>query len=138
MESDAFLLAKALVTAMPAAWLTLGVLDNIIHPSVNRNDVARVLALEAVEGWPEVKQQVGHRAITKPMVGRIVFSFVLLGELLATALLWAGSIWFFLAWLGTADACANDRDLHQGPSAPNAAWRSNAAASSINVARRSA
>ena len=82
---------KAFITALPGAWIALGACDNVRFPSINRDDVARVLALEALADVPEIKARVAQRAITSPRVVRTLFAAVVLAECLAALLLMAGS-----------------------------------------------
>ena len=103
MELDVFLLVQSLVVAMPAAWLTLGALDNILHSAINRDDIARVLALEALREWPEVEARVGHRAITNERTVRCLFILVVIAECAASILLWIGAAGLALAFFGLAD-----------------------------------
>ncbi len=103
MDSGILVLVQAFVVALPAAWLTLGALDNIFHPSINRDDVARVLALEALEEWPEVRDRVGHRAVTGARTVRILFALAVFAECVASLLLWAGAAGLALAFFGAVD-----------------------------------
>jgi predicted small integral membrane protein len=92
VEDPILLLARALLTALPAAWLSLGVLDNILYPEINRDEVARVLRLESLAHHPEVLKKVARRRIDNPAVVRRIFRTIVLWELVTAALLWAGSI----------------------------------------------
>ncbi len=103
MDSGVLVLVQAFVMALPAAWLSLGALDNIFHPSINRDEVARVLALEALEDWPEVRAEVGHRAVTDAGAVRIVFALAVFAECVASLLLWAGAACLTLAFFGAVD-----------------------------------
>ena len=103
MELDILVLVQSAAVALPAAWLSLGTLDNILHPGINRGDVARVLALEALRDWPDVRARVGHRAITNERTVRRVFLLVVTAECVASIVLWAGAVHLGLAFLGLAD-----------------------------------
>ncbi|MDE0045830.1 MAG: DUF2165 family protein [bacterium] len=103
MELHIFVLVQAVVVALPAAWLSLGALDNILHSAINRDDVARVLALEALREWPDVRARVGHRAITNERTVRLLFILVVIAECAASILLWIGAISLGLAFVGLAD-----------------------------------
>ncbi len=103
MELHVFVLVQTVVVLLPAAWLSLGALDNIIHYSINRDDVARVLALEALREWPDVQGRVGHRAITNPGTVRCLFVLVVLAECATSVLLWIGAVHLGLAFFGLAD-----------------------------------
>lgn len=92
MEDSFSIVIKALVCALPGAWLALGVLDNLRYPDINRSEVARVLRLEALDEWPEVRARVGHRRIENATVIRAAFVLIVLAELSASCLLLAGAI----------------------------------------------
>ena len=97
-------IVRALLCLMPAAWLTMGVLDNILHPSINRGDVARVLRLGALEEYPEVYALVSHRRIDNPVVVTWLFRLIVLAELIATILLWLATLALFAAAFGRIDS----------------------------------
>lgn len=103
MEFDIFVLVQSVVVALPAAWLTLGALDNILHPQINRDDVARVLALEALREWPDVRERVGYRAITNGRTVRRLFILIVIAECAVSILLWIGAVCLGLAFFGLAD-----------------------------------
>lgn len=96
-------LARCLLVAMPAAWLTLGVLDNIRYPAINRDDVGRVLSMAALDDHPEVAALVGHRRITHPAAVIWCFRLIVFGELLATLLLWCAVAALAADALGVAE-----------------------------------
>ncbi len=103
MEFQLFVLVQSVVVALPAAWLSLGTLDNILHSRINRDDVSRVLALEALREWPDVRARVGHRAITNERTVRRLFLLVVIAECAASILLWIGAVSLGLAFFGLAD-----------------------------------
>lgn len=103
MDSGILVAVQAFAAALPAAWLSLGALDNMFHPSINRDEMARVLAMEFLEDWPEVKAEVGHRAVTDARVVRVLFALAVFAECAASLLLWAGAACLALAFLGEAD-----------------------------------
>ncbi len=92
MDETFFVVAKALLCLLPGVWLALGVLDNLRYPDINREDVARVLRLEALKEWPEVMAHVAHRRVDNPTLVRIVFALIVTGELTATVLLLIGGV----------------------------------------------
>ena len=92
MADTQILVIQIVLTALPAAWTGLGVLDNIRHPDINRDDVARVLRLDCLEDWPEVRARVGHRRIDDPRAVRFIFALIVVAELLAAVLLGAGAL----------------------------------------------
>ena len=92
MADTQFLVIQIVLTALPAAWMMLGVLDNIRYPDINRNDVSRVLRLDSLEEWPEVYARVSHRRITDPRAVRFIFGLIVFAECLAAVLLSAGAI----------------------------------------------
>ena len=100
MGSEGLILVKALIALMPGACLALGALDNILHPAINRDDVARVLALEALNEYPEIKARLNHRAITDQRVVWRLFAGLVAAETVASLLLLAGSVGLALSLLG--------------------------------------
>ncbi len=84
------LVIQTVLTALPAGWMALGVLDNIRYPDINRDAVAEVLRMDALADWPEVKARVGHRSIDNPRTIRFLFGIIVVVELTATLLLSAG------------------------------------------------
>lgn len=101
--TETLLVVQILVTAMLAAWLSLGVIDNILHPSINRDDVAKVLALEALKDVPDIQAKVAHRAITDPKVIRMLFAVMVSAEVLVCLILWAGAASLAGALFGLGD-----------------------------------
>ena len=99
MADLVFYVLRCILVALPAAWLSLGVLDNILHPAINRDEVARVLAMASLSDYPEVEACVVHRRIGNTAVTLWLFRLIVVGELAATFLLWlaaaalAGAAW---------------------------------------------
>jgi len=79
---------RCVIVALPAAWLTLGVLDNILYPSINRDAVTDVLGMTALADYPKVEARVGHRRLTSSRLVVWLFRLIVAGELAATLLLW--------------------------------------------------
>ena len=83
--------AQAISVALIAAWLTIGVSDNIRHPDMNRAITAEVLAMGRMQReYPSDYARVAHRAVTDPVAHNRAFRLVVLVELTGTALLWIG------------------------------------------------
>ncbi|MEL6464652.1 MAG: DUF2165 domain-containing protein [Pseudomonadota bacterium] len=94
--------AQALATGIVAAWLTLGVRDNILHPSVNETYTAEVLEMSRMKAdYPDAFAHVAHRAITDRRLQYVAFRLVVVAELVATLVLWAGAIGLVMALVGT-------------------------------------
>lgn len=94
--------AQTLGTGLVAAWLTLGVRDNILHPSVNETYTAEVMAMTQMrDEYPDAFAQVAHRAITSRQVQQWVFRLVVGAELVTTLVLWAGVVALLMAIVGT-------------------------------------
>jgi predicted small integral membrane protein len=97
-------LFETVLVAIPGLWMAFGVADNIRHPEVNRADVARVLRMEALDDWPDVKAEVGHRRIDNPAVLRLFFGIIVMAESLAAILLLAGAAALGALTLGLVQA----------------------------------
>lgn len=100
---DMTLLAQTVSLALPAAWLTLGVRDNILHPSVNETYTAQVFTMERMAAdFPEEYTRVAHRSITNRKTQRGAFYLVVLAEAVTTIVLWIGVACLVAALLGRA------------------------------------
>ena len=100
----AILVAQICSTASLAAWLTTGVRDNIFKPMLNETYTAEVLSMARMrDEYPEAFAEVAHRAITDSKLQRVAFYLVVSVELLATILLWIGTIALLMALVGTAE-----------------------------------
>ena len=100
---DITLLAQAVSLALPAAWLTTGVRDNILYPSVNETYTAQVFTMERMEAeYPEEYARVAHRAIHSRGVQKAAFRLVVVAEVLTTLVMWAGVIALVMALIGHA------------------------------------
>lgn len=88
---DMTLLAQTVSLALPAAWLTLGVRDNILHPSVNETLTAQVFTFARMkDAYPEIYARFMHRSIHNRRSQRAAFVLVILVELLTVLILWLG------------------------------------------------
>ncbi|WP_299502190.1 DUF2165 domain-containing protein [uncultured Roseobacter sp.] len=97
------LLAQAIATGLIASWLTLGLRDNLLYPSVNETYTAEVLAMTRMrETYPDAFKEVAHRAISDRKLQRGAFRLVILVEGIACALLWVGTIGLLMGSTGTA------------------------------------
>ena len=96
------LLAQTVSLALPAAWLTLGVRDNILYPSVNETYTAQVFTMERMEAdYPDEYARVAHRSIQSRKLHKAAFGLVVAAELLTTLVLWAGVACLLLSIFGS-------------------------------------
>ena len=101
----ALLVAQIVATGALAGWLTTGVRDNILFPSLNETYTAEVLEIARMrEEYPEAYKEVAHRAITDRRLQVWAFRLVVLAELSATILLWTGVIALVMALAGAMAA----------------------------------
>lgn len=99
------LAAQALCTSLIAAWLTLGVRDNILHPSVNETYTTEVMAmLRMRDEYPDAFASVAHRAVTDRRIQQLAFRLVVAAEFLAALVLWVGVIALMMGIAGTVSA----------------------------------
>ena len=97
------LLAQSVSILSLAAWLTLGLRDNLLYPSLNGSITAEVMAMTRMEReFPAEFQQVAHRAIRNEKTQKLAFRFVLLAELATVILLWLGTTALVLSLFGAA------------------------------------
>lgn len=102
MES-AVLLAQTMATGLIAAWLSLGLRDNLLYPSVNETYTAQVLAMTRMQAeYPNEFQHVAHRAITDRRLQSLAFRLVVVAEGITCLLLWIGTIGLVMGIAGTA------------------------------------
>ncbi|WP_299722726.1 DUF2165 domain-containing protein [uncultured Tateyamaria sp.] len=117
------LAAQALCTSLIAAWLTLGVRDNILHPSVNETYTAEVMEMTRLRSeYPDAFASLAHRAITNRRVQQLAFRLVVGVELVATLVLWAGVITLLMAIAGTTSAEAGRSIAMSGAMMFTAVW----------------
>ncbi len=101
----AILFAQLVTTTALAGWLTTGVRDNLLYPSLNETYTAEVLEITRMrEEYPEAYEKVAHRAITDRRLQLWAFRLVVAAELTATVLLWIGTLALLLALPGAIDA----------------------------------
>ena len=109
MADSVLLIAQMVSVLLLAAWLTLGLRDNILHPDLNAQITADVMAMTRMEHeFPDQFQLVAHRAIRDSRVQTLAFRLVLVAESVAMVLLWlgAGAIALSLAGSGGGTALA--------------------------------
>jgi predicted small integral membrane protein len=88
-----------------AAWLSTGVYDNIAYPENNEDFTAEVMSMTRMRNeYPEHFARVSHRAITRRGTQKLAFRIVVLAELAACLVLWAGVGALTLALFGATDA----------------------------------
>lgn len=97
----ALLLAQLVTTGALACWLTVGVRDNLLHPSMNENYTAEVMEMTRLrQDYPAEYEQVAHRAITDRRIQTVAFRAIVAAELIATLLLWVGTLALLAAFFG--------------------------------------
>ena len=97
------LLGQALLTAIPAAWIGIGVIENIRFPPVNGDLVTMVMRMDRVrEERPEIYEKVKGNRIESPRIHSLSYAAIVGFELLATALLGLGALLLVLAAFGAA------------------------------------
>lgn len=94
----------ALNLAFMAAWLTVGALENLIHPFLNEAFTAQVMDMERMRlHYPEAYGHVAYRRMANPRIRRVLFSLIVTFELIAAAALWFGVGTMAAAVLGFAE-----------------------------------
>ena len=98
------IVAQTCLTAYLAAWLLLGVRDNILHPSMNGLFTTEVMELTRLrEAYPEAYALIEGRRVTNRPLHRSAFVFIVVCEVLVCLLLWGAVVWMALALFGVAD-----------------------------------
>ena len=115
--------AQTLATGLIAAWLTLGVRDNLLHPSVNEVYTAEVMEMTRMrDEYPDAFAPVAHRAVTDRRLQLLAFRAVVAAELVATLLLWAGVVGLLMALMGTGTVAGGRCIARIGALAVTAVW----------------
>lgn len=97
----------AVLTALPSAWLTVGVRDNILHPNLNEAFTAEVVSMARMQrDYPESYALVGHRAITARRTQVFLFRLIVGSEIVVVAALWVGVLALLLAAAGAVSVQA--------------------------------
>lgn len=95
------LCAQIVTTGALAGWLTTGVRDNILYPSLNETYTAEVLEIARMrDEYPDAYEAVAHRTITDRRFQLRAFRLVVFSEVFATILLWVGTAALILALAG--------------------------------------
>lgn len=98
------LLSQAVCVFFLAAWLTTGVFENLVHSRLNSSFTAEVLAMTRMkEDYPEAFEDVAYRQISNPTLQQLLFRLIVLGEVVATVLLWTGFIALVMALVGVTE-----------------------------------
>ncbi|WP_300033556.1 DUF2165 domain-containing protein [uncultured Roseobacter sp.] len=119
----ALILAQTVATGLIAAWLTLGLRDNILHPSMNETYTAEVLSMARMkEAWPEDYKTVSYRAITDRSLQKLAFRLVVIAEAIACAILWAGVVLLILSLAGLVMSDTGRTVALLGATAFTAVW----------------
>ncbi|KPA21226.1 hypothetical protein shim_26910 [Shimia sp. SK013] len=100
---DMLLTAQTVSLLLPTLWLTTGVRDNILHPSVNEVFTAQVLTMERMkEDYPDEYARVAHRAIKSRAWQTRFFRLIVAAEVMTVAVMWVGVVLLALAATGYA------------------------------------
>lgn len=101
----ALLFAQMVTTGALAGWLTTGVRDNLLYPTLNETYTAEVLEITRMrEEYPEAYEKVAHRAISSRSLQLWAFRLIVAAELTATVLLWIGTLALLLALPGAVES----------------------------------
>ncbi len=105
MFETALIACQSLALALPAAWLAIGVFDNIRHPELNGSVTAQVMDMRRMrEEFPEDFARVAHRAITSAAIQRALFRVLVCAELAVMLALWIAVLALLWAFLSGGDA----------------------------------
>ena len=101
MQGLAIEIAQIVLVSAQAAWLSLGALDNLRYPAINRDDVGRVLRLETLaEHEPKYYEMMAWRRIHSPRTVRVVFALIVAAECVVSLALWFAGLGLLLAMTG--------------------------------------
>jgi len=103
MLDQIILIVLAVNVGFLAAWLTVGAMENLIHPFLNETYTAEVMDMTRMrEDYPEAYAIVAYRRITNPGLRRFLFRIIVAWELSAAAALWIGTVALVLAIVGVS------------------------------------
>lgn len=98
-----FVLAGILI--FPAMWLTIGALENLLHPEINRVFTTEVMDMGRLRAdYPDAYALVAYRRIQSKRLTGWAFRLVVAWELLAAVGLWVGTLSLAGAALGWGGA----------------------------------
>ncbi len=98
------LVAQTACVFFMAAWLTIGVLDNVFHSALNSTITAEVLDMTRMrEEFPEAYEAVAYRRISNVSVQKWLFVIIVVWEVVAAIALWSGLAAMVMAALGQVD-----------------------------------
>ncbi len=101
MLDSAILLSQTLMLALIAAWLTVGVRDNILYPNQNETFTTEVLTMSRLKvEYPNFYDQIAHRVVSDRRHQIALFRLAVLIELVVTVLLWIGVLMMATSPLG--------------------------------------
>ncbi|WP_158966114.1 DUF2165 family protein [Chachezhania sediminis] len=107
MPDFMILLAQCFAVSVLAAWMVVGVLGNLRHPSINGELVDDVLTMTSLQsGFPSAYERLKHRRIDNAGLRRLVYRAAITLECAAAIGLTLGAILLFLAMLGLAGPVA--------------------------------
>ena len=99
MFETVVLISQTVFLISLAAWLTIGVYDNIRYPKNNEDYTAQVLSLKLLQiEYPDVFDRISHRAIVNRTLQKLAFLIVIVIELLTCITLWLGCVSLILAF----------------------------------------
>lgn len=97
------LLGQAVLVAILAAWIGIGVIENIRFPPVNGDLVAMVMRMDRVrEERPEIYEKVKSNRVENPRLHALAYRAIVAFELLSALLLSLGAVLLVLAAIGLA------------------------------------
>lgn len=93
--------AQGVSVTFLAAWLTIGALENLLHPYLNETYTAEVMDMARMrEEYPEAYVHVAHRRVTSARLRQRLFMLIVVWELATAAALWAGAGALLLSAVG--------------------------------------
>jgi len=94
-------LILAASSALPAAWITLGARDNLLHPDLNETFTAEVVSMARMQrDYPESFARLHHRAIISRSLQRTLFRLIVASEVAVAIAMWLGVLLLLLASAG--------------------------------------
>lgn len=99
------LITQAASVFFLAAWLTIGVFENLFYADMNRAFTTEVLDFTRMrQDYPEAYARVAHRRVTNLAAQKWVFRLIVGWEIFTVLALWGASSALLLAALGCVSA----------------------------------
>ncbi len=115
MDSISAVLAlKTLFLSGLSLWFTLAIVNNLTDPGTNIHLIGQMMRMDLIKEDPNMGNGLQWRAVSATLVHKIVFSCVVLAQIVAAILLWRASIAFLGITMDFTNAPTLARAIYLG------------------------